>query len=400
MSIIRTLKATALAGALMAAGAVTPGAVRTAAAAQDVSVCLWGTITGPDAILNGMSYGARDYFEYLNQFKGGIAGQKVKTLLLDGRYKLDEELKIYRRCVDQEQAVFVSGWSTGAVKALRDQIAQDRVPFMAQSHSSEVLDPVKLPYIFIPGPTYEQQMVIALRALKLQGGKTVAVMHPDNEYGRGPVNVVRQSGLIEKTGLKLVDTIEFPFDTQDLTAQMLRLKSRNPDMVYVQASTPQLLVILRDAAKVGLPAKLFVGNMYNISSAIPEQLGKGAEGFRTIQIYADFGSAIPAMKEIDAFRAKNEIAKQDVYYMKGWFQGIVMAKAIERAIAKNGGAVPDDIQAFRKSVRTEMTGLRSLDVGGIVPEANYDTHQGTTLARIAEIRDGKYLPVSDWIDAR
>lgn len=400
MSIIRSLKARALTAAILTAGTLTLGAVQTAAAAQEVAVCLWGTITGPDAILNGMSYGARDYFEYLNQFKGGIAGQKVRTLLLDGRYKLDEELKIYRRCVDQEQAVFVSGWSTGAVKALRDQIAQDQVPFMAQSHSSEVLDPVKLPYIFIPGPTYEQQMVIALRSLKQQGGKTVVVMHPDNEYGRGPVNVVRRSGLIEKAGLTLADTIEFPFDTQDLTAQMLRLKSRNPDMVYVQASTPQLLVILRDAAKVGLPAKLFVGNMYNISPAIPEQLGKGAEGFRTIQIYADFGSDIPAMKDIDAFRSKNEIAKQDVYYMKGWFQGIVMAKAIERAIEKNGGAVPDDIRVFRNSVRAEMTTLRGLDVGGIVPEANYDTHQGTTLARIAEIRDGRYVPVSDWIDAR
>ena len=194
MSIIRALKVSAMVGALFAAGAFTPGMGNIAVAAQDVSVCLWGTITGPDAILNGMSYGARDYFEYLNQFKGGIAGQKVRTLLLDGRYKLDEELKSYRRCVDQEQAVFVSGWSTGAVKALRDQIAQDQIPFMAQSHSSEVLDPVKLPYIFIPGPTYEQQMVIALRALKQQGGKTVAVMHPDNEYGRGPVNVVGEGG--------------------------------------------------------------------------------------------------------------------------------------------------------------------------------------------------------------
>ncbi len=92
-----------------------------AAGAAGLNVCIWGTITGPDALVNGMAYGTRDYFEYLNQAKGGIAGNKVSTLLLDGRYKLDKELKIYRRCVDEDNAAYVNGWSTGAVNALKDR---------------------------------------------------------------------------------------------------------------------------------------------------------------------------------------------------------------------------------------------------------------------------------------
>jgi len=370
------------------------------AAAADITFCVWGTITGPDALVNGMSYGPRDYMEFLNQTKGGIAGNKVKLLLLDGRYKLDEELKIYRRCVDQEQAVFVNGWSTGSVKALRDQITQDQVPFMTQSFASDVLDPVKLPYIFMAGPTYEQQMIIALRDTAQSGGKTVIIMHPDNEYGRAPTTVVRQSGIIEKLGLTLADTIEFPYDAQDITAQMLRVKARNPDMIYVQASTPQLIVALRDAAKVGLPATKFIGNVYNISPAIPEQLGAAAEGFRAIQIYADFGSDIPAMKDIIAFKARNKVEKEDVYYMKGWLEGIAIASAIEAAVAKNGGKVPEDVKAFRKSVRDELEGLKDLDVGGIAPPLNYAGHQGSTQARMARIKDGKYVPIGDWINAK
>jgi branched-chain amino acid transport system substrate-binding protein len=371
----------------------------TAPARADLNVCIWGTITGPDALVNGMSYGARDYMEYLNQTKGGIAGNKVNALLLDGRYKLDEELKIYRRCVDQENAVLVNGWSTGAVKALREQINGDGVPFITQSFASEALDPVKLPYIFMAGPTYEQQIIIGLRDLAAKGGKRVVLMHGDNEYGRGPVNVVRQSGVIEKLGLQLADTVEFRFDAQDLTAQLLRVKSRNPDLIYIQASTPQAIVILRDAAKVGLPAKLFMGNLYDISPTIPEQLGEAAEGFRAIQAYEPFGSAIPAMKDIDAFKAKNKVAKEDVYYMKGWLEGIATAAAIENAIKKNGGAPPSDIKAFRKSVRDEMEALKGLDVGGITPPITYAGHQGSTQARIAEIKGGKYVPLGEWIDA-
>jgi len=369
-------------------------------ARAQVSVCIWGTITGPDALVNGMSYGIRDYLESLNQTKGGIAGQKVNTLLLDGRYKLDEELKIYRRCVDQENAVFISGWSTGSVKALSDQITQDAVPFITQSYASEVLDPKKFPYIFMAGPTYEQQMIIAFRDLAAKGGKRVVIMHADNEYGRGPVNVVRQSGVVNHLGLQLVDTVEFRYDAQDLTAQMLRVKSRNPDMVYIQASTPQAIVILRDAAKAGLTGKLFIGNLYTISPTIPEQLGEAAEGFRAIQAYQFYGADIPAMKQIEAFGAKAPIEKKDMYYMKGWMEGIAIAAAIEDAIKQNGGKVPADIKQFRQAVRQQMEAQTKLDDGGITPPLDFSNHQGFVQARIAEVKGGKYVPTGDWIDAR
>ena len=384
----------------IALAALWMGIASAAASAADIKVCIWGTITGPDALVNGMSYGARDYFDYLNETQGGIGGNKLVPLLLDGRYKLDEELKIYRRCVDQENAVVVNGWSTGAVKALRDQINSDGVPFITESFSSEVVDPAKLPFIFIAGPTYEQQIAIGLEDLKSKGGKKVVFMHGDNEYGRGPIGVVRKAGVIDKLGLQLVDSVEFPYDTQDVTAQLLRVKAKSPDLIYVQGSTPQLLVVLRDAAKVGLPAKLFMGNLYNISPSIPEQLGANANGFRAIQAYADFGSSIPAMKEIEAFRGKHEVTRQDVYYMKGWMKGKAIVAAIAASVKKNGDKVPADIKAFRKSVRDELEATKGLDVGGIAPPLDFANHQGSTRARIAEIKDGRYVPVSDWIASR
>jgi branched-chain amino acid transport system substrate-binding protein len=385
----RTITATAVLAILVAP-----------ALAADVNVCIWGTITGPDALVNGMSYGTRDYLDYLNKIQGGIAKNKINLTFLDGRYRLDEEQKIYRRCIDQENAVVVNGWSTGAVKALRDQINQDKTTFIAESFSSEALDPKQYPYIFMAGPTYEQQIIIGLRDLAAKGGKTVVLMHGDNEYGRGPVNVVRKSGIIENLKLQLIDTVEFRFDAQDVTAQLLRIKSRNPDLIYVQASTPQVLVILRDAAKVGIPASRFMGNLYNISPTIPAQIGAPANGFRAIQAYADFGSDIPAMRQIDAYKAAGgQIEKMDLYYMKGWLKGIAIAAAIETAIKKNNGEVPKDIAAFRQATRDALESVKGLDDGGITPPLDFSNHQGSIQARISEIKGGKYEPVGDWINA-
>jgi branched-chain amino acid transport system substrate-binding protein len=168
-------------------------------------------------------------------------------------------------------------------------------------------------------------------------------------------------------------------------------------MIYIQSSTNQTLVILRDAAKVALKPELFVGNFYNISPSIPEQLGLAAEGFRAIQLYANWGETIPAMKDIESFAQKNEVAKKDIYYMKGWLEGIAMAAAIDKAIAANGGKVPGDLKAFRAATRDAMEGLKGLDAGGIVPSLDYANHQGSTQARISKIAGGQYVAASDWI---
>jgi branched-chain amino acid transport system substrate-binding protein len=106
------------------------------------------------------------------------------------------------------------------------------------------------------------------------------------------------------------------------------------------------------------------------------------------------------MEQINQFMKKNEVAKKDVFYMRGWFEGIVMTRAIEAAIAGNGGTVPDDIKAFRKSVRDELEKLKDVDTGGITPPADYSNHQGTTQARVAQIKSGRFAPVGEWFDAR
>lgn len=73
-----------------------------------------------------MTYGARGCLEYLDQTKGGVAGQKVRVLTLDGRNHLDEGLKIHRRYADREQAV-VAGASSAGLEAATIRQGGDRL---------------------------------------------------------------------------------------------------------------------------------------------------------------------------------------------------------------------------------------------------------------------------------
>lgn len=367
------------------------------AAAGEIAVGIYGTLTGTDTDVNGMSYGPRDYLTYVNAKFGGVMGHKYVPILLDGKNQIPEEVKVFKRLVDVDNVVVVNGWSTGGTKALRDQInTLNKVSFQAQSLSKDVLDPKQYPFIFLIGPTYEDQVIIGLNWAKQKGAKTFAFLHADVEYGRGPVRNAMEQKVPEKLGLSVLADIEYPGASPDLTSQLLRIQQLNPDYVYIQDSVNNTLKILRDAAKVGVPASKFISNCYNFSHLIPETAGKDAEGFKALQINADWGEDIPLMKEIMEFSKTQKIAKEDTYYVKGWVQGKIIHEAVSRALKKTGGKLPP-IAEFRQLVRDEWENLENFDTGGGTPPLTYRNHQGHTMARILEVKGGKYVPISDWI---
>lgn len=362
-----------------------------------ITIGIWGTITGPDSDVNGMSYGTRDYFEYLNEKKGGVMGYKYNPILLDGKYSLDEEVKNFKRFVTVDKAVVINGWSTGSAKALRDEVNNvQKVPFLSETMISDVVDPKKYPFTFTLGPSYEDQMKIALTWAKSKGAKKVAFVHNDAEYGTAPVTNVINEKWAESVGLEVVANISYPFKTTDLTTQMLTLKNSKADVAYIQDSVNNVVIMLRDAAKVGLPANMFIGNFYGVSPIIPQTVGKGAEGFKAIQVFSDWGTDMAMMKQIEEFAQKHNIEKKDQYYIKGWTEGVLIGEAIERALKKANGKMPE-IQEFRKIVRDEMEGISNFDVGGAVSPVSYGDHKGVTRAKIVEIKDGKYTQITDWV---
>jgi len=53
--------------------------------AGEIPVGIYGTLTGTDTDVNGMSYGPKDCLTYINEKAGGIMGHKYVPVLLDGK---------------------------------------------------------------------------------------------------------------------------------------------------------------------------------------------------------------------------------------------------------------------------------------------------------------------------
>ena len=385
-------------GAGGSSGSGSGGSTAASTNAKDaIPIGLWATITGPDSNVNGMTVGIKEYLEWVNEKKGGVDGHPFKVTLLDGKYDLNEEIKHFNRLANVENAVVIGAWSTGSTKALRDKINQEvKVPVITSSLSSDVIDPKKYPYLFSLGPSYEDQHKIAMKYAKDKGAKTFAFIHNDKEYGTASVDNVIKEKYAESIGLDVVANVSYPIATTDVTAQLLDLKSKNPDYIYIQDSVNNVVTILRDAAKVGIPAEKFFGNFFGVSPIITETVGKNAEGFKAIQAFSDFNDSNKTMDSIKEYQKSHKIQTEDQYFVKGWVSGMLIEEGVKKALEKNNGKVPDTAK-FRDMVREEMEKISAYDVGGAVLPVNYADHKGANVAKILQIKEGKYVPVSDWI---
>lgn len=362
-----------------------------------IPIGMWGTITGPDSNVNGMTIGIKDYLEWSNEKNGGVNGHPFKVTLLDGKYDLNEEIKNFKRLVNVEKAVVIGAWSTGSTKALREEINNVvKVPVITSSLTKDVIDPQKYPFLFSLGPSYEDQHKIAMKYAKDNGAKTFAFLHNDKEYGTASVNNVINEKYAESLGLQVVANVSYPITTTDVTAQLIELKNKNPDFIYIQDSVNNIVTILRDAAKVGIPANKFFGNFFGVSQIIPQTLGQSVDGFQAIQVFSDFNETNKTIAEIKEFQKKYKISTEDQYYVKGWVTGMLIEEAAKRVLSKTNNQLPET-EKFRSMMRDELEGISNFDVGGAVKAVNYSDHKGATLAKIVQIKNGKYEPVSDWI---
>ena len=91
--------------------------------------------------------GVRDTVEWTNA-NGGINGKRIKLIDVDYGYKIPEAVATYKRLVNDEKVVMISGWGTGDTEALKEFVNKDKVPYVSGSFAAALNDPAKTPYNF------------------------------------------------------------------------------------------------------------------------------------------------------------------------------------------------------------------------------------------------------------
>jgi branched-chain amino acid transport system substrate-binding protein len=301
----------------------------------------------------------------------------------------------YNRLVDSEKVLGLYIQSTGTTMTLAKKIVADGVATIAASFIATVQDPAKFPFSYYVSPSYNAMGRIALKWIRdnwkdNSRNPKICYLYPDNKYGR--CILATSKDYAKKIGVDVGPDQVINWPTKDATVQLTNMTRYNPDFAYITSTAMNGAVILKNAKALGIKTK-FVSNIRNFEESLITLSGGAAEGTYGVHPIAPYGAPVPGMKKVVETHEKWHPGETGTnVYVEGWVNILGVTEALKTA-DKAGDLTPSGIRnAFEK--------FKDFDTGGLAPPLTFTStdHRGSMAAKIYEIKGGKMVDVSGWVE--
>ncbi|MBU1740524.1 MAG: ABC transporter substrate-binding protein, partial [Proteobacteria bacterium] len=263
--------------------------------------------------------GLRDYIDWANKNKAVRGGYTLKYVFEDTTYKVNVAVTAFKRIMAKYNPQFMYGESTGQGKAVYNEVKNRyKVIYGSTSFSAYLANPMRNPYTFVSGPTYQDMMGILLKYIAMQAKKTgkkkVGFMYSNTEFGRDPIPYAKR--VAKKLGLKVVFEASTAVGAVNIRSHMIRMAAAKPDFVlfqgYVLSPVPQ---VIKAARARGLKT-VFMATFWGMGQMVLKKLGPLAEGYMGVMFYPYWyekgGATLAAIKKYNLAKG---IKYRPSYYM-------------------------------------------------------------------------------------
>ena len=334
--------------------------------------------------------GEQAYFDYLAA-QGSINGYKLELIGDDYAYKIPEATKLYQKLKSKDQVAAILGWGTGDTEALRQLVAADKLPFISASYSENLKNMDESPFNFLTAASYSDQARAALKWIKdnhKEGTPTVALLYNDTAFGKSPIQDAKDYA--KENGIEIVDEQIVDLKALDATPQLLNMQKKNPDYAIIQETWGATATILKDAKKLGIETQ-FIGLNWATGEGLLPITGDAAEGFIGVVTHAFPYEELPGLQEIKTYlESKGEkLEDKNQKFVQGWIAAKIMVEGIKLA----------DDPTTGEGIRAGLEKITNLDLGGLAAPVTFtsDNHAGTNQIRLAQVKNGKFEVITDYI---
>lgn len=342
-------------------------------------------VTGPASFLgNPEKLTAEMLVDQVNA-AGGLNGEKIKLFVYDTQGREDRAISYFKRLVTKDRVIAVLGPSrTGCALAIKDLAIKFKVPLIACAASAKIVTPAN-PYVY---KTPQSDIHVAEKLfdyLKKHNKTNVALISASSGYGATGRDAVLENA--ERFGINIIADEKFMDTDKDMTAQLSKIKAKNPDAVICWAAGAAPAIVARNAQALGMD------NIYMTqgiaSKKFIELAGDAANG---VKLTAGRLIVVDKLPESDRF--KNILMKYKTDY-ESKFGGAVSvfgghsydAFGLFAAAYAKSGKDPEKLAQALQQVKGFM---------GAAGEFNMteDDHTGLSMDSfiIAEIKNGEFVP--------
>jgi len=101
----------------------------TSAPAKEIKVGAVINLTGPASTWGQFhAKGQMDYFRYVNEVKGGVAGHKIELIVVDHAYRIPEAVKFVKKFCITDKMDIINTWDAGSGIMAKPIFQKYRVP--------------------------------------------------------------------------------------------------------------------------------------------------------------------------------------------------------------------------------------------------------------------------------
>jgi len=303
-----------------------------------------------------MVLGGQIYFDSVNA-KGGVHGARIKHVVLDDSYKVEETVRLTQEVLGRGDVVALFGFAGTANvgKLLSDGVLDaGGIALVAPYTGGEVLRSPFNPWIFHVRAGYADEAEHMVKQVTTLGMKRVAVMYQDDAFGKAGLAGVEAA--LASRQLKLAVAAPYERNTDEVDEAVRLINASDAQaviMISVNRSTAAFAKRYREA---GGGAQL-----YNISVVDPAELVKLAglqnvHGLGISQVVPyPYSPNLAVVREYQA-ALKKYAPQESVNYTS--FEEFLGAKVLVEGLRRAG---PNPTRA---KVLKALESLERLDLGG------------------------------------
>jgi len=357
--------------------------------------------TGPAAEKGRyMGDGKLDCMKYINEELGGVAGYPVEVIWRDNGYDSSKAATIVNELIDKECLLFTT-CSSAMMTASMEIANRAEFPGFAVFSAPALTHPPKHIYGQMPdyGDDWASFAEYYLENIWQGEGKPKMAMHLlNNTTGYGALDAAK--AMADELGIEIVATEEHTTTTMSEIGSLTRIKTYDPDILYISSTPKPTSIIVKNAVELGMYPGITIGCGHaGFTNEFVELTGAdNAEGVYGVFPTVNWGDDVPAMAKMTEYCQEyhpEDYGNMD--YITCWAESLVVAEILRLAIENVGvdNLTPQAVEeyGFKK--------LNDFDAGGLHGPVTYSPGDNrlSKSVRVFQVQGGVITPVSDWVEA-
>jgi ABC-type branched-subunit amino acid transport system substrate-binding protein len=303
---------------------------------------------------------------------GGVAGRRIRLLLLDDGYEPKRALENARTLVEDKEVTALFGFvGTGPTAAVLPFVAEKHVPLIAVYTGSPALREKFNPYFFTTQASYTDEIVRMVRNLKAVQSTHIAVVYQNNDFGRLLLPVAEK--VVRDEGAAVVAVKALDNTGADAAAVAQSLAPLKPQAVIMLVSGPAVVSYVKaNRAVLGVPVYTL---SLSVGSAVLKALGDDARGLAVSRATPyPWRATTPLAREFNAAMEKIDKPVDYDHYL-GYINAKVLIAGL-RAAGRNVTPV---------SLAAALEKMNRLDLGGHTFSFGPQNHHGSNFVEITVV---------------